>query len=98
LVANKVYLLCSLLAHNLSRELQMQVEEPVRGTTHKRTVKWLFEELDTLRRTIIARAGRLTRPQGKLTLTLNANPTVQGRASAPSRGVNYETLGSTNRL
>jgi hypothetical protein len=39
LVANKVYLLCSLLAHNLSRELQLQVEEPVRGTTQKRTVK-----------------------------------------------------------
>ena len=55
----------------------MQVEEPVRGTTQKRTVKWLFEELDTLRRTIVARAGRLTRPQGKLTLTLNANPIVQ---------------------
>ena len=50
------------VAHNLSRELQMQVEEPVRGTTQKRTVKWLFEGLDTLRRTIIARAGRLTRP------------------------------------
>ncbi len=48
----------------------MQVEQPVRGTTEKRTVKWLFEGLDTLRRTIIARAGRLTRPQGKLTLTL----------------------------
>jgi hypothetical protein len=47
------------------------------GTTQKRTVKWVFEGLDTLRRTIIARAGRLTRPQGKLTLTLNANPTVQ---------------------
>ena len=77
LVANKVYLLCTLFPHNLSRELQMQVEEPVRGTTEKRTVKWLFEELDTLRRTIIARAARLTRPQGKLTLTLNANPTVQ---------------------
>src|ERR1700745_1754305 len=58
-------------------ELQMQVQEPVRGTTEKRTVRWLFEELDTLRKTIIARAGRLTRPQGKLTLTLNANLTVQ---------------------
>ena len=85
LVANKVYLLCTLLAHNLSRELQMQAEAPVRGTTEKRTVKWLFEGLDTLRRTIIARAGRLTRPQGQ-----SYRP---GRASAPSRGVNYETLG-----
>jgi hypothetical protein len=62
LVANKVYLLCSLLAHNLNRELQMQVEEPVRGATQKRTVRWLFEGLGTLRRTIITRAGRLTRP------------------------------------
>jgi hypothetical protein len=77
LVANQVYLLCSVLAHNLCRELQMQVEEPVRGTTEKRTVRWLFEELDTLRRTLLTRAGRLTRPQGKLTLTLNANPIVQ---------------------
>ena len=76
-MANKVYLLCSLLAPNLCRELQIQVEEPVCGTTEKRTVRWLFEELDTLRRTLIAQAGRLTRPQGKLTLTLNANPTVQ---------------------
>jgi hypothetical protein len=77
LVANQVYLLCSVLAHNLCRELQMQVEEPARSTTGKRTVRWLFAELDTLRRTLLARAGRLTRPQGKLTLTLNANPTVQ---------------------
>ena len=55
----------------------MQVEQPVRGTTEKRTVRWRFEELDTRRRTLMARAGRLTRPQGKLTLTLNANPTLQ---------------------
>ena len=33
---------------NLSRELQMQIEEPVRGTTEKRTVRWLFEELYAL--------------------------------------------------
>ena len=59
LVANQVYLLCSVLAHNLCRELQ------------------IFEELDTLRRTLLTRAGRLTRPQSKLTLTLNANLTVQ---------------------
>ena len=77
LVANQGYLLCSVLAHNLCRELQMQVEQPVRGTTEKRTVRWLFEELDTPRRTLLTRAGRLTRPQGKLTLTLNGNPTVQ---------------------
>ncbi len=88
LVANKVYLLCSLLAHNLSRELQMQIQEPERGTTQKRTVKWVFEGLDTLRRTIIARAGRLTRPQGKL---INIDPERKSdcptRALSPSPGV-----------
>jgi hypothetical protein len=41
------------------------------------TVEDQFEELDTLRRTLLTRAGRLTRPQGKLTLTLNTNPIVQ---------------------
>jgi hypothetical protein len=77
LVANQVYLLCTMLAHNLSRELQMQASAPVRGTTQKRTVRWIFEELDTLRRTIIQRAGKLTRPQGRLTLTLPNIPALQ---------------------
>ena len=75
--ANEVYLLCSMLAHNLARELQMRSGGPVRGLTAGRSVLWVFEELSTLRRTIIARAGRLTRPQGKLTLTLGTNRAVQ---------------------
>jgi hypothetical protein len=32
--------------------------------------------VQAVRRTLLARAGHLTRPPGKLTLTLNANPTV----------------------
>lgn len=76
--ANQAYLFCSFMAHNLSRELQMRVSPPHRSQTLGRTVRWAFEELSTLRRTIIQRAGRLTRPQGKLTLTLGANRHVQG--------------------
>jgi hypothetical protein len=76
-VANQVYLLCTMLAHNLGRELQMQAVKPVRGTTEQRTARWIFAELDTLRRTILQRAGRLTRPQGKLTLTLPDIPSLQ---------------------
>jgi hypothetical protein len=38
---------------------------------------WAFERLDTLRRKLIQRAGRLTSPQGKLTLTLSANTAVR---------------------
>ena len=77
LAANKVYLLASILAHNLSRELQMQASAPARPTTEKRTVRWVFEGLATLRSKVIQRAGRLTRPQGRLTLTLGTNHAVE---------------------
>ena len=75
--ANQTYLCCSIMAHNLGRELQMRVERPVRTTTAGRTVRWVFEELSTLRNTIIQRAGRLTRPQGRPTLTLGVNKAAQ---------------------
>jgi len=43
----------------------------------KRPTAWVFERLDTLRHRIIQRAGRLTKPQRKLTLTMSANQTVR---------------------
>ena len=57
----------------------MQSAQPVRGTTAKRTCRWVFEKVDTLRKTLLQRAGRLTRPQGTLTLTLSANSWIQTR-------------------
>jgi hypothetical protein len=42
-----------------------------------RVAKWIFEELSTIRKSVIQRAGRLTRPQGKLTLTLGPNQTAK---------------------
>jgi len=77
LSGNQIYLLSAVLAHNLSRELQMETMVKQRATTAKRTQLWAFERLDTLRRKLIQRAGRLTRPQGKLTLTLSANTSVR---------------------
>ena len=74
---NQVYLLTAVLAHNLNREMQMHCYEQDRNTTEKRAPLWQFEQLGTLRRKLIQRAGRLTRPQGKLTLTMSANPTVK---------------------
>ena len=72
--ANEAFLTCTLLAHNLGRELQMAAPgaERRRGTA-SRTALWVFEVLGTLRRTLVERAGRLTRPAGKLTLTLAPN-------------------------
>jgi hypothetical protein len=77
LSGNQIYLLCAVLAHNLSRELQMETMVKQRATTAKRTQLWAFERLDTLRRKLIQRAGRLTRPQGKLTLTMSANTSIK---------------------
>ena len=70
--ANQVYLLCSMMAHNLGREFQMQANPPARGVTLGRPVHWVFEELSTLRHNIIQRAGRLT-----LGVNLSVQDTIQ---------------------
>lgn len=72
LCGNQTYLLAGLFAHNLVRELQMQTTQRTRGTTRKRATLWVFERFDTVRKTVIQRAGRLTRPNGVLTLTISA--------------------------
>jgi len=77
LLGNQVYLLATIFAHNLNRELQMQIRPPQRQTTEKRAPLWKFERLATLRRRLLQRAGRLTRPQGVLTLTLGVNRVVK---------------------
>jgi hypothetical protein len=76
-VGNQIYLLSVLLAHNLRRELQMIAHPPSRATLEKRPALWVFERLDTFRRRILQRAGRLIRPQGQLTLSMSANTAVQ---------------------
>ncbi|MGH8655349.1 MAG: IS1380-like element ISHoc1 family transposase, partial [Gammaproteobacteria bacterium] len=76
-VGNQIYLLSTLLAHNLGRELQMIAHPPSRTTLEKRPALWAFVRLDTLRRRLIQRAGRLIRPQGQLTLSLSVNPAVR---------------------
>ena len=76
-IGNQLYLLAGLFAHNLTREFQMMTTPRRRNTSAKRAALWVFEQLDTLRRTLIQRAGRLTRPHGKLTLTISANQSVR---------------------
>jgi hypothetical protein len=74
---NHLYMMSAILTHNLFRELHMMAHERTRGTTEKRTALWEFTEANTLRRTLLQRAGRLTSPGGILTLTMSGNPTVQ---------------------
>jgi len=76
-VGNQIYLLSVLLAHHLGRELQMIAHPPSRTTLEKRPAFWDFARLDTLRRRLIQRAGRLIRPQRQLTLSMSVNPVVR---------------------
>lgn len=66
-----------MIAHNLSREVQMLAAPSVSRARPKRPAAWRFEKLDTLRHRILQRAGRFTRPQGELTLTMSANHAVR---------------------
>ena len=76
---NQTYLLAGLFAYNLTRELQMQTSQPCRGTTPQRATYWVFEKLATIRKTVIQRAGRFSRPQGALTLTVSAGAWIRTR-------------------
>ena len=77
LAGNQIYTLCAMMAHNLARELQMIAAPAQKRASAKRAAAWTFEKLDTLRHRIFQRAGRITRPQGELTLTMSANKAVQ---------------------
>jgi hypothetical protein len=77
-VANRAYMLACIIAHTIGREMQMRAGPPDRHCTPTRACLWVFEKLDTLRRGVIQRAGRLTRPGGRLTLTMAKNGLVAG--------------------
>lgn len=74
---NRVYMLCNILAHNLSRELQIENAPRARTTNAQRACLWIMESLSTLRKNVINRAGRLTRPNGTLTLTIPADNKIR---------------------
>lgn len=77
LVANQVFTLSSMMAHNFSQEMQMLSHPAANRAKPKRPSAWKFQKLDTIRHRIIQRAGRFTRPGGKLTLTMNSNQAVK---------------------
>ena len=77
LAGNQLYFLSALVAHNLFREMEMLRNGVYRSTTAKRATLWVFQEAATIRQQLIFRAGRLTRPQGRLCLTMSGNEVVR---------------------
>ena len=63
LAANQIFTLSAMMAHNLSREIQMLSKPSTSRALPKRPAAWKFEKLDTLRHRIIQRAGRISRPR-----------------------------------
>lgn len=80
--ANKACLLSNFMAHNLDRELQMRYTPEKTKSGEKRPTRWQFIKLDTFRRMVIQRAGKLIQPQGKLTLSMPKNPIFQEKINA----------------
>ncbi len=78
-IGNEIYLTSAVMAHNLNREMQMLHSPPVRRNSARRACLWCFEQLDTIRKSLIQRAGRLTRPKRKLTLSIALNKKTQSR-------------------
>ena len=74
---NHMYMMSAVLTHNLARELQMMAKQKSRNTTEKRSPLWKFQDLNTIRQNLLQRAGRITRPEGTLTLTMNGNDAVR---------------------
>lgn len=73
LVANQIHLLAGITAHNTARELQIDTSQAKAANTVNRSSLWFFHELGTLRRHLFWQAGRLIRPNGRLTLALADN-------------------------
>jgi hypothetical protein len=72
-VGNQVYALACCLAHNLCRQLQISVAAPRRANAPTRAALWVIDRVASFRKRLVQRAGRLTNPAGKLTLTLGGN-------------------------
>src|SRR5690606_22408350 len=75
--ANQIYVLSTMLAHNLGRELQLRADPESRPTSPTRAAVFVPRGLGTLRDQLVRRAGALTRPQGKLALTVAAPPVAR---------------------
>lgn len=73
LSANQLYLLAAIFAHNQIRSIQMEIKKPKANAPNMGKPLWRFKEIKIYRRRLLNVAGRLTRPQNKLTLTINDN-------------------------
>ena len=78
--ANSTWQLLSALTHNLVRDFQVATQSaPKRPNTRKRTCRFRFETLRTVRFTLLGLAGRVCRPNGQQQLRIVASGKTRRR-------------------
>ena len=77
--ANSAWQMLSVLALNLVRSFQIQLDAPRHRPSSKRTFGWIFASLSTLRFELIHQPVRLVRPQGRVQLRFAVPAPVQRR-------------------
>ena len=77
--ANSAWLLISALTHNLLRQFQLLAGARPRVNGRKRTCRWIFESLRTLRYELLHIPARIVRPEGRSELRIAAAPDTQRR-------------------
>jgi hypothetical protein len=78
-LANETYMLAATFAHNLLRRLQMQ-QAPVRSNREwSRPACWIFEKAERFRLTVLQRAGKMTAPKNRPTLTISGDRDTEAR-------------------
>src|SRR2546428_9140735 len=75
--ANSAWQQLSILAHNIARSFQLDTLAAPKPRSRKRTYAYVLRSMRTLRFLLIARAGRLTRIDGRNVLRLAANPATE---------------------
>ncbi len=75
--ANSAWQQLSILAHNVARSFQLDTLAAPKPRSRKRTYAYVLRSMRTLRFLLVARAGRLTRIDGRNVLRLAANPATE---------------------
>ena len=76
-LANETYMLAATFAHNLLRLMQMD-KSTFRGNRQwTRPACWMFEKAQSLRMTVLHRAGKLSGPGNRPTLTISGDKHVE---------------------
>lgn len=86
--ANSAWQILNALTHNLVRDFQVQagIATPKKNS-RKRTTRWLFRSIRTLRFEWVHLPGRLARPQGSRELRIAAPPAVQARIQKAAEAI-----------